>query len=467
MPWASFETNGKFCVFALDADNNKKGEALECYPTREAAQTYVKGLYAKEKKAEKEESVLHHDHTLSVVAGMLESFKAGARHSSNDNSLIQKTHDMLCELGAACKEQPRGGPFESTDKLTIFKDASGKYRWVSFSSSAFRDRDKEIVSTKALADDVARADADGKYGPLRFWHEPGLDIGYTDFNAMEGRVLVESGGFHDERIGEALKDYQDELGLSIGFTHPADEPDASGTYHNIRRFERSIVPADKASNLLTQFVVKEEGINMEDTKKNLLEKLIGTELAAKWIGKAQDTQKTAEESGLKFKETEGEHPHAVDPPSAEVKAEPTGLTEGDVKALINKAFAEYDERKGAATKEIEAQTTKETSELMVTLKAMQEGQAEMTKAVTMALQGVAELKGELPRSQTGAQPFFRPSQDGPSIEQLARSNNALGESMKELAGNPSDPFAKFYQAIIGPSQNNTGQFVAPDAPKGN
>lgn len=445
MPWASFETNGKFCVFALDADNNKKGEALECYPTREAAQTYVKGLYAKEKKE-----------------------KAGARHSGSDNSLIQKTHDMLCELGAACKEQPRGGPFESTDKLTIFKDASGKYRWVSFSSSAFRDRDKEIVSTKALADDVARADADGKYGPLRFWHEPGLDIGYTDFNAMEGRVLVESGGFHDERIGEALKGYQDELGLSIGFTHPADEPDASGTYHNIRRFERSIVPADKASNLLTQFVVKEEGINMEDTKKNLLEKLIGTELAAKWIGKAQETEKAAEDAGLKFKEEQGEHSHGFGlPPAAEVKAEATGLTEDAVKALINKAFAEYDERKGAATKEIEAQSTKETSELLVTLKAMQDGQAEMTKAVTMALQGVAELKGELPRSQTGAQPFFRPSQDGPSIEQLARSNNALGESMKELAGNPSDPFAKFYQAIIGPSQNNTGQFVAPDAPKGN
>lgn len=28
--------------------------------------------------------------------------KAGARHSSKDNSLIQQLHDLACELGAEC-----------------------------------------------------------------------------------------------------------------------------------------------------------------------------------------------------------------------------------------------------------------------------------------------------------------------------------------------------------------------------
>lgn len=28
--------------------------------------------------------------------------KAGARHSSRDNSLIQQLHDLACELGAEC-----------------------------------------------------------------------------------------------------------------------------------------------------------------------------------------------------------------------------------------------------------------------------------------------------------------------------------------------------------------------------
>jgi len=48
----------------------------------------------------------------------------------------------------------------------VFKDARGQPRWVAQSSTAFQDRDREIVSTKALADDVAFADASGSYGPL-------------------------------------------------------------------------------------------------------------------------------------------------------------------------------------------------------------------------------------------------------------------------------------------------------------
>jgi hypothetical protein len=84
--------------------------------------------------------------------------------------------------------------------FAVFKDKSGGYRWVMLSSNAFRDRDHEIVSTKALSADVARADGDQQYGPLRWWHVgipfgPGLDLGDCDFNAMVGRMLVESGTF--------------------------------------------------------------------------------------------------------------------------------------------------------------------------------------------------------------------------------------------------------------------------------
>jgi len=57
-----------------------------------------------------------------------------------------------------------------SDHVMVFKEESGDYRWIMFSSNAFQDKDGEIISLKALTDDVARADEDGYYGPLRWRH---------------------------------------------------------------------------------------------------------------------------------------------------------------------------------------------------------------------------------------------------------------------------------------------------------
>ena len=126
--------------------------------------------------------------------------------------------------------------------LQVFKQADGRDRWLIVSSSAFCDRDREIVSTKALEADVARADADRDYGPLRWWHVKGLDIGDCDFNAMHGRLLVESGTFRDPAFAEMVKQHAGDLAVSIGFLHAETEPDANGVFHHIWRKERSLLP---------------------------------------------------------------------------------------------------------------------------------------------------------------------------------------------------------------------------------
>lgn len=498
MPWAAFQEGSQYCVYKLNADNDKTGESLGCHPSRDEAQKHVAALYAKTEKADypwddcmRDQMERYGDEdTARKVCGMIRAeyggkasdadmkaiekklgvkHKAGARHSGNDNALIQKAHDMLCELGAKCAVPSGYGPMENkADSLHIFKDTSGAYRWISFSSSAFRDRDREIVSTKALNDDVMRADTDGDYGPLRFWHEPGIDLGSCDFNAMEGRMLVESGTFKTQEIAEALKEHADELGVSIGFTHPADEPDASGIFNHIRRFERSIVPADKASNLLTQFVVKDAGDAMEATKKTLLEKLIGAKLAAQFIGDAQSKQKDAEDKGVAFKETPAQPP--VD---AAVKADdkpddkPAPFTAEMAKEMINKAFAEYEAKQSASKKEADEATLKATTELTETLKTIQSGQKELTEAVTLALTGVAELKGELPRKLGEKQTAFVPSQNGATPgEALKAAQAALAAGASELAGLPASPFAKFEQSILAGAQNMQ-QFVNLNQPQGN
>lgn len=157
----------------------------------------------------------------------------------------------------------RGGKWrtvkESGDGFMVYKSSDG-YRWVAISSTAYLDRDKEIVSTKALKQAVARAEATGEYGPLRFWHVPGIDIGTTDYQALsnDGKFLVESGVITDEAIAQSLMKRGKGWQVSIGFEHPRLEP-VDGVFENIRIFERSITPPGRAANPMTGFSMVEDG----------------------------------------------------------------------------------------------------------------------------------------------------------------------------------------------------------------
>lgn len=201
--------------------------------------------------------------------------------------------------------------------FTVFKTAKG-LRWLAFSSNGYEDRDREIVSTKALAADVDRTARDGKFGPLRWWHcgapdptdadapwGPGVDLGWCDWAAMAGPFLVESGTFVDDRIGQAVAQKARRMALSLGFFHPRSEPDAEGVFNHIRRFERSLAPAGKVSNTLTAFYVP-GATPVNDEQLTQLKALLGgavpeSELKA-LIGKyTSQATKTAEAAGLRFK----------------------------------------------------------------------------------------------------------------------------------------------------------------------
>lgn len=329
--------------------------------------------------------------------------KAGARNSANDLERLQKAHDLLVENGAQCT-------------LKVFKGEDGRLRWVTFSSTAYQDRDGEFVSTKALQEDVARADATKEYGPLRWWHMPGVDLGDCDFNMLAGRVLLESGTFRTEPIGASIKEAADELGVSIGFHHPAGEPDAGGVFHTVRRFERSLLPAGKASNLFTSLTVKEEGMDIIQQKKDELEKLVGKEQAAQLLAGAEKVEKEADAAGVAFKDT----------------ALKLSQSAGDREREIA-AFARVDEEGGRETeKQFQESVYKCMKDHMDALGALQKWQGEHEKAhaskkeadeakaqaaqiaaldaaLKQAREQIAELQGETPRSAKG----FRASQEGP------------------------------------------------------
>jgi hypothetical protein len=324
----------------------------------------------------------------------------------------------------------------------IFKDASGRDRWVAQSSTAFQDRDKEIVSTKALADDCAFADATGSYGPLRWWHMPGLDLGDCDFNAMHGRVLIESGTFRTPAIAQKVAAAADGLEISLGFLHLPSEPDADGVFHHIRRFERSLVPRGKASNRFTAFTVKET--RMFDPTKVAALKTLGfsdddiTNLQAQ----AAATEKTATDQGVAFK--------ADEPPAEPPDVVINGVTYKAFPPVDNQApidSAAEDAMDGGADDAMEA-----PAEGGLTLSP--EDLSAITDAVNAALQGaVSQIMGGLDLEKkvaghvAGLMAPYQATKDAEQaqtreqVAALAQQNAALATQLAELSGDqPAAPY---------------------------
>ena len=182
------------------------------------------------------------------------------------------------------------------------------YRWIAVSSTAFRDRDGEIISTKALNDDVARADATKDYGPLLWWHMPHVIIGQCDFNMMMGKSLIESGTFTNSIVAKAMATHAADLGLSIGYRHPMGEPDSNGVFHTIQRIERSILPADKASNIFTNLAV-EVPVSIKANLKKLLtfRDLVGDDTQVEaFLTAVVETELAAEDAGIASKSKQEE-----------------------------------------------------------------------------------------------------------------------------------------------------------------
>lgn len=226
---------------------------------------------------------------------------------------------------------------EHATSVAVFKQANGVYRWLGVSSTAYQDRDKQFVSLKALQADCERADRDRQYGPLRFWHMPGVDIGTTDYNAVIGRSLVESGEISDPRIGHALATSKEHWQMSLGFLHSRDQPQGD-TYTQIRRFERSILPASAASNPFTSLLVY-KGNTMStpiaEKEAKLKELINDPDILSRLLAQVDRTEKAADAAGVRYKEGAAEDGESA---SAETKA--AGDDGGDMSMAEDDAAAE-------------------------------------------------------------------------------------------------------------------------------
>lgn len=194
--------------------------------------------------------------------------------------------------------------YKAAPSFRVYKDASGSWRWVGVSSTAYRDRDGEIVSSEALRQAVALSDATGDRGPLRYWHVPGLDLGTCDFQAVAGpgdRWLIESGRIPDDRVARAVAKQASTQGMTIGFLHPEAEPDTDGVFHHIRIFERSFAPRERVSNYFTSFHVKEQAMLTKE-KRAAARELLGDQLFDELLSGIETTDKAVQTAGVAFKD---------------------------------------------------------------------------------------------------------------------------------------------------------------------
>jgi len=228
--------------------------------------------------------------------------------------------------------------------FTVKDSLTGRGRWVSISSTAFLDKDSDIVPQRALEKAVNGAVGTDR-GPLRFWHETGIDFGRCDFQLCEGLCLVESGLWNDDEIArEAEKSTAEHPGAwqtSIAFLYNPTtlEKDVVVNNHLVKHIyndivivERSLLPSAWSSNWFSAFDSKTRGeIEMDQRKIDALAQLVGPDRARKVAAAVDQLNAQKETDGAVYKSADGTLPgqveaiaeslQATDPSSADVLLE--------------------------------------------------------------------------------------------------------------------------------------------------
>jgi ubiquinone biosynthesis protein UbiJ len=246
--------------------------------------------------------------TLKEAKALADAEKAGRRINSAKLGLFERiVKDLKDFMSWASYDDGRDDDekaLEVPSAFKVFRDKAGDLRWLSYSSNAFEDLDKELFTTDALKEAVAYGDKTGERGPLLIYHVPSAVIGQCDYQAVIGRILVESGTFDDTPLGKKATEYFEttdrEHQVSVGFKYnPGDEKD--GVFDWLVVVERSTTPYGKAANPWTEFRITGGKAAMDKEKEAELKRILGDDLAKSVIDQAEDKTKELEDK-VRFKE---------------------------------------------------------------------------------------------------------------------------------------------------------------------
>lgn len=322
-----------------------------------------------------------------------------------------------------------------TPGVTIKRGADGLRLMFIVTSNSYRDREREYITTKALARYVEKAwiadDVCDTGNTLRWWHSKGAigDIVWAD---MEGPFLIEVAKERPDapvdlaadddppRMGsiKAVWDYQElnpdglKWGASHGFGFSEkriDVTEQSATYDAIEKFETSTLPLSAAANSLTYSGV----INMTE-RNDVLDKVIGQSGAADQLRKGvQQTVQVLEAQGVEHKAVDAEKVKALlDTLSAKADSflgglmdnPPTGLKEAIVKLVLG-AVGESEPAADEPPADNAGDTTAMTDGGMMGGKAVQAGQVKLLDDLIQTQASLAAGQDELVKAIKGLTPL--------------------------------------------------------------
>lgn len=211
------------------------------------------------------------------------------------------------KLDAAARAAGIGGRKAISDGgyFSVQKDAAGQWRWLAIVSNKFLDRDEEILAEDAHREFVEHVDKTGEYPRLELWHTPGSRVGIADMVEYADGFRLDSGTFDKgmEPVAESLSKWPEPLAMSHGFEYkPKDKK--GGVYRRYRTFEDSVLPADKAANIWTQFatVDKEEDMPLTKEKREFLVAHLGEGRVNQLEAGLPALSKELEEKGVEWKD---------------------------------------------------------------------------------------------------------------------------------------------------------------------
>lgn len=263
-----------------------------------------------------------------------EGEKAGRRVKKSMVDKIKAAFETLKEFMSWAEKQDMMDEDEEEMMKSIFTDGSpvgikqvgDKWWYFTYSTNAFKDREKEIFSTKSLEKYVEQAEKSEDRGYFNFWHiqtkdHPTLtDFAKKEWQGVAGRFLIEGGPFLDNEMGQKFlkffKKYSENhptlapegWGCSPEYKYLPEER-KKGIYENIWITRTSTLPKMSAANIWT---LGGNVMALSAEQKKALETILGKEDAEKVVSLAETKTKELEEAGVGHKgvgetqeETEG------------------------------------------------------------------------------------------------------------------------------------------------------------------
>ena len=249
----------------------------------------------------------------NIMGDMEITDKAAALRGLVDE--FQTRLDMLNPTSTTTKEQApvEELPAEPANSLTVWKEASGAWRWLAIYSNKFRDQDNppEIISEKSHKTFLELVDQGVvPYPELWHWHIPGTRWGVADWLAYADGFALASGTVDagHEKEAETLAASSMPIRVSHGMPERfivRNPGDPSVIDFHITT-EISDLPSPAAANPLTGFQVFKGANEMAlpaQKKQYLKQAGLSDDRIAEIENGLASRAKEAQDAGLEYKET--------------------------------------------------------------------------------------------------------------------------------------------------------------------